>query len=260
MLNPGLQNKTVLITGANSGIGKSLVQSFAEQQAHVLIHYWGFNKASTDAAQSLAFEIYSNGGKAHAIEANLANPINITRLWHEVDTLTDSVDILINNAATYEAFDTIETITAETLATIFAVNTYAPVLMIKEYVQRFQRKTSLNGAIINISSNNAQHFFPYQIAYGASKAALESFTRSIAIELGHLAITVNAIAPGPVHTGTPSWISSELEEKLNLTIPLGRCGEPEDIASAALFLASQQARWITGQIIKVDGGHGGYKQ
>lgn len=116
---------------------------------------------------------------------------------------------------------------------------------------RLEKEKYVAGRIINISTDTAQTFAT-QISYGASKAAIEAYTRSIAIELGTDNITVNCIAPGPIQTG---WIDSELEKQVLPSIPLGRVGYPEDIADCVVFLASKQARWITGQIIKVSGGH-----
>jgi 3-oxoacyl-[acyl-carrier protein] reductase len=133
----------------------------------------------------------------------------------------------------------------------FAVNARAPVLLMREFAQRYQARGATYGRIVNISTDAARAFAT-QIAYGASKSALEAFTRSVAWELGPLGITVNAVAPGPVQTG---WIAPELEERLLPSIPLRRLGTPGDIADAVVFFASEQARWITGQVVQVAGGH-----
>lgn len=119
------------------------------------------------------------------------------------------------------------------------------------FVRRFKEHGRQRGSIINLSTDSAQKFAG-QINYGASKAAIEAFTRSVAIEVGELGIRVNAIAPGPTQTG---YIPAEFEEELRESIPLKRIGKPEDIADVAVFLASDQARWVTGQVIKVSGGH-----
>jgi 3-oxoacyl-[acyl-carrier protein] reductase len=159
--------------------------------------------------------------------------------------------VLVNNAAHCETPDTITGISGGGIDRHFAVNTRAPVLLMREFVRRYEARNATFGSIINISTDVARAFAT-QIAYGASKAALEAFTLSVAVEVGALGITVNAVAPGPVQTG---WITPELEAQVLPWIPLGRVGSPEDVANAVVFLASAQARWITGQVVQVAGGH-----
>jgi 3-oxoacyl-[acyl-carrier protein] reductase len=157
----------------------------------------------------------------------------------------------VNNAAHCESPDDFLTATAGGLDRHFAVNAQAPALLMREFARRHSERGAFTGSVINVSTDAARAFAT-QIGYGASKAALEALTRSAAIELGPLGITVNAVAPGPVETG---WITPELEERVRPAIPLRRLGTPSDIADAIIFLASQQARWITGQVIQVAGGH-----
>lgn len=133
----------------------------------------------------------------------------------------------------------------------FKVNTEVAVLLIEKFANRFENQNLSSGRVINISTDSAQNF-PNQISYGASKAALEAYTRSLAVELGPDNITVNCIAPGPIQTG---WIDKDLEQQILPSIPLRSLGRPEDIAQCVVFLSSDQARWITGEVIKVSGGH-----
>jgi 3-oxoacyl-[acyl-carrier protein] reductase len=279
MIDLGLGNKVVLITGANHGIGAAAAQAFAQQGARVFITYlrlspeeYGVSEKEALAAGEAGMRHYhalqmksadevvarvrADGGAAEAWEVDLTGSDAIPRLFDRVEHAFGPVDIVVNNAA-YSAShpdidrDTIFTITAETIDKSFAVNTRTTVLMIAEYVHRYQERQAQWGRIVNISTDAAQTFAG-QIAYGASKAAIEAFTRSIAIEVGPLGITVNTVAPGPVQTG---YISAEMEEREVAKIPLQRIGQPQDIADVIVFLASQQAGWMTGNVVKVSGGH-----
>ncbi len=276
MIDPGLQEKVVLITGANNpiGIGAAAAHAFARQGAKVAITYLrlppdkhGFQVEEVSRATEMGLPYYhalrmktaeellqliqADGAQAQALEIDLTIPDNIPLVFDWAEQVIGPVDILVNNAAHYDARDTIVSTTFETIEQTFAVNVRAAVLLMAEFVKRQQARQARFGRIINLSTDAAQ-VFAGQIAYGASKAAMEAFTRSVAIETGSMGITVNAIAPGPVQTG---YISNEFENKIAKEIPLGRIGYPEDIANAIVFLASEQASWITGQVIKVSGGH-----
>jgi 3-oxoacyl-[acyl-carrier protein] reductase len=200
-------------------------------------------------------------------EADLADPAVVPQLFDLVEQALGPVQVLVNNAAHCDP-DTfipsksgdrsigglgliMRTITAASHDKHFAVNSRAVALLMAEFARRHIARGAGWGRIINVSTDGAAGF-PDEISYWASKHALESYSRAAAVELGPLGIAVNIISPGPVQTG---WMSRELEEKVVLNIPLQRVGQPEDIADAIVFLASEQARWITGQLLYVGGGN-----
>jgi 3-oxoacyl-[acyl-carrier protein] reductase len=256
MIDPQLASRTVLITGGNSGIGAATVRAFAAQGARVVLHFQdapvvaphiGHSVPGREKAEALAAEVTAAGGTVLLVAGDLLD-------WTTPAALFDragDVDVLVNNAAHCELPDTIAEVGPASLDRHFAVNAQAPALLMAEFVRRYRARGGRTGRIINVSTDAARAFAT-QIGYGASKAALEALTRSVAIEVGPLGITVNTVAPGPVQTG---WIGGDLERQVLPSIPLGRLGTPEDIADAIVFLASDQARWITGQIIQVAGGH-----
>ena len=282
MIDPGLDGKVVLITGANNpyGIGAATAKAFAAQGARVFLHFlrlsdgpvgtedrvsgpgWAFfrlqqSKTADEVLQAIA----QSGGQAAAWEADLADPENIPRLFDQAEAAFGPVDILVNNAADWEGDTflpsnkdwmgrTIPTISARSHDRNFAVNSRAVALLMAEYTRRFLQRGATWGRIVNVSTDGASGF-PGEVSYGASKHAMESYSRAAAVELGPYGITVNVVAPGPVQTG---YITQEMEEKLRSEIPLHRVGQPEDVADVIVFLASEQARWVTGQLIYVDGG------
>ena len=281
MIDPGLEGKVVLITGANNpyGIGAATAKAFAAQGARVFLHFfrlpggpvekdqisgpgWAFFRLQqTKTADEVLQAIAQSGGQAAAWEADLADPGNIPRLFDQAEVAFGPVDILVNNAADWEGDTflpsnrdwmgrTIPTISARRHDRNFAVNSRAVALLMAEYARRFVRRGATWGRIVNVSTDGASGF-PGEVSYGASKHAMESYSRAAAIELGPLGITVNVVAPGPVQTG---YITPEMEEKLRSEIPLRRVGNPEDVADVIVFLASEQARWVTGQLLYVDGG------
>jgi len=261
-----LKNKVVLITGAHNplGIGAATAFKFASEGANVVIVYKRLSfKFNPDNTQENGIDKYYKllSGDAFTVEQKLQkitdNFLIIEKditdknaaieIFNTINETFGRVDILVNNAATYVENDTIFTIDEQGIDETLSVNVNSAILLIKEFVNR----ANGGGRIINISTDNA-HRFAGQIIYGASKATIEALTRSIAIEVGKLGITVNTVSPGPVQTG---WIDAALEEQVLPNIPIGRIGTPDDIADTILFLASDKAEWITGQVIKVDGGH-----
>jgi 3-oxoacyl-[acyl-carrier protein] reductase len=274
MIDTGLQDKVVLVTGANHGIGAAAARAFAAQGARVFIHYLrlplsdeeGAGQRALDAAEVVQ-AIRAQGGQAEAWEADLADPAAVPQLFEQVTATFGPVEVLVNNAAvggaptdtfvplSEETLDRFErsmfTVTAASHDRHFAVNSRAVSLMMAEYARRHVARGATWGRIINISTDGA-YCFPEEISYGASKAALEAYSRSAAVELSRYGITVNIVSPGPIQTG---WMTPEMEASIARGIPLGRVGLPEDVADVIVFLASDQARWLTGQCLHVGGGH-----
>ena len=268
MVNYGLQDKVAIVTGANNpqGIGAATALAFAREGAKVVLVYKRLFRAfDPDKTDRNGVDRYfaANAGDASAVESKLQE-LNADYLILESDISDEDsvkqiytatlnrfgrVDILVNNAADgdMDGIDTIETITQAVIDDTFAVNVRGSLLMIREFVNH----RGEDGRIINFSTDAAQ-VFAGQITYGGSKATLEALTRSIAMEVGKYGITVNCIAPGPTQTG---WIDEELEKAVLPLIPMGKLIQPEDIAETILFLSSRQARMLTGQVIKVSGGH-----
>ena len=264
MIDPGLQGRVAVVTGANSGIGAVIARVLAGHGALVVIHYLDvpptdpgkpyaveFAFKGEAGALSVGEDIRRAGGQASWVSGDLADFDTIPKIFAHAEDAFGPVSVLVNNAAHCELPDTILSVSGASIDRHFRVNTRAAVLLMSEFTRRFRQHNLEEGRIINISTDAAQAFAT-QIAYGASKAALEAFTRSVAIEVGRFGITVNTVAPGPVQTG---WIQPDLEQQVLPSIPMGRLGTPEDIAHAVVFLASTQTGWLTGQVIKVSGGH-----
>ncbi len=268
MVNYGLKDKVVLITGANNpeGIGAETALLFAKQQAKIAIVYkkikQPYNNTKTDKMGLDRYFKANNGDTSFIekrlstlnvdftiIEGDISDEVCVKHIFEKVRKQLGTVDILVNNAATADPHgnDTIETLNQSVIDDTFSINVRGTLLIISEFVK--QQKNV--GRIINLSTDAAQTMAG-QITYGSSKAAIEAFTRSIAMELGKYLITVNCVSPGPTQTG---WIDKNLEKQVVPSIPLGRLINPKEIAKAILFLSSNQAGMITGQIIKVSGGH-----
>jgi 3-oxoacyl-[acyl-carrier protein] reductase len=293
MIDPGVQNRVVLVTGGNNplGIGAATARAFAAQGAAVFIHFFRqpvpefieveSKHSSTvpspamyyalhgHSAQEVVDSIHAAGGRAATWEADLSDPAVVPELVERAEHSLGPVEVLVNNAAADE-FDTflpgkswrrgdhcdvtdlpVNTMTAESHDRSFAVNNRAVALLMAEFARRHISAGRRWGRIINVSTDGASGY-PSEVSYWASKHALESYSRAAAAELGPYGITVNIVSPGPVQSG---WLSPDLEARILQGIPLRRVGQPEDVADAIVFLASEQARWITGQLLYVGGGN-----
>jgi 3-oxoacyl-[acyl-carrier protein] reductase len=289
MIDYGLKDKVVLITGANNplGIGAAAARAFAAQGARIFVTYKRAEPAREFAADELSQpgealytrnnaqdasavlrEIRQVGGEAEAMEVDLSDPNAIIPVFDRIEAVFGPVDVLVNNAAYSDtttflpaeqplantfsvAWRQTPTLTAEDHDRHFAVNSRAVALMMVEYARRHVARGATWGRIVNISTDSADGF-PSEISYGASKNALESYSRAAASELGRFGITVNIVSPGPTQTG---WLPPDMESVIAEHSPLKRIGQPEDVADVILFLASDQARWLTGQCIRAGGGH-----
>ena len=284
MIDPGLAGKVVLITGANHGIGAAAARAFAIQGARVFVTWFRESSRYSDEELSQAREagvggvlyywamhgqpadeviqdIVADGGVAAGREADLGDPANIRLVFDECEATLGPVDVLINNH-THSVLDTFDpaAVTAEgygigliSAASIdghFAVNARAYALMMSEYIRRYLSRQARRGRIINVSTD-AAHAHASSLSYAASKHAIESYSRSAAAEAGKYGITVNIVAPGPIQTG---WLTPDQEAAISAGTPLRRCGMPEDVADVMVFLASDQAHWLTGQLLYVGGG------
>ncbi len=284
MIDPGLQNKVVLITGANHGIGAATALAFARQGAKVFITYYReptsqkmeeleaarqagiggeplYRALQQQTPDSLLAKIARLGGVACAEEADLSDPTAIPHMFDQCEDSFGPVEVLVCNH-TYcvlETFDparvktedfAVSYISAENIDAHFSINARAYALLMSEYARRFILRGARNGRIINLSTD-AAHAHEGNVSYAASKHAIESYSRSAAVELGRYGITVNVVAPGPIQTG---YITPESEAAISAGTPLGRVGQPEDVADVIVYLASDQAHWLTGQLLYVGGG------
>ena len=284
MIDPGLEGKVVLITGANHGIGAAAARAFAAQGSRVFVTW--FREPSHHSDEELARareagvggvllwwaehrlpadhviqEIVAQGGVAAGREADLGDPANIGPVFDECEAVLGPVDVLINNH-THSVHDTFDPaavtqegygvglISAASMDGHFAVNARGYALMMSEYIQRYLGRHGRRGRIINVSTD-AAHAHASSLSYAASKHAIESYSRSAAAEVGKYGITVNIVAPGPIQTG---WLTPDQETAICAGTPLRRCGVPQDVADVMVFLASDQAHWLTGQLLYVGGG------
>lgn len=244
-----LAGKVALVTGASKGIGASIAKHLAAAGAAVVVNY----SSSQAGADRVVAEIVSKGGKAIAVQANLSQQSDIQRLFAETKRAFGTLDVLVNNAGIYE-FSPLETIMTEHFYKMFDLNVLGLLLASQEALKLFG---PAGGNIINISSVVATAAPPNTAVYSATKAAVDAVTRSLAKELGPRHIRVNAINPGMVETEgvhSAGIAESDFRKQVEAQTPLGRIGQPHDIAGAAVFLASDDSAWITGETLHIAGG------
>lgn len=269
--------KSAIVTGANNpiGIGASIAEVLAQNGYNLFLPY--FRTKTEDYGISIEdAEKSKNNGEAHyhyqrtkdtseviqslskynvkigTTELDLEDIKSIPMLFKKAEEEIGPISVLINNASHFSMNDSLESIDSASVQKSFNVNSEATIAMTKVFYDRYKENGLKSGRIVNLSTDSAQCFVG-QLCYGSSKAAIEAFTRSSSYELGPFGVTVNAIAPGPVQSG---YISEDDEKNIAKRIPMQRIGKPIDIANAVEFLVSSKAEWITGQVIKVSGGHG----
>jgi 3-oxoacyl-[acyl-carrier protein] reductase len=249
-----LKNKVAVVTGGSKGIGAAIAKHFAEQGAKVVVNY----ASSKEAADQVVKTITDNGGIAISVQGDISKEADVIKLFEETKKVFGTLDILVNNAA-HQQYLPIEQISVENFHKHFDTNVLGATLAIQKSLQLFSDK---GGSIINISSVAGKLPMAGVLLYSATKAAINAITISLSKELGAKNIRVNSILPGATETegATNAGVTtgSEAEKMFITNTPLGRRGLPEDIAKAAVFLASDDAAWITGENISVSGGLYGF--
>jgi len=249
MKNGKLNGKIAVVTGASKGIGADIARHLAAEGASVIVNY----ASSKTGADKVVDEISKRGGKAIAVQGNVAKKKDIERLFAETKKAFGRLDILVNNAGVYD-WSPLEEITEEQFHKHFDVNVLGLLLATQEAVKQFD---SAGGSVINISSTVTSLTPPGSSVYTGTKGAVDAITRTLAKELGPRKIRVNAINPGMVETEgvrAAGFNQGDLRKAIEAQTPLGRIGQPGDIAPTAVFLASSDSAWITGETLRVAGG------
>ncbi|EMK02079.1 MULTISPECIES: SDR family NAD(P)-dependent oxidoreductase [unclassified Leptospira] len=245
-----LKGKVAVVTGASKGIGASIAKTLGSAGASVVVNY----SSSKEGADKVVAEIEKNGGKAIAVQGDMSKSADVKRLFSETKKAFGSVNILVNNAGVFE-FAPLEAVTEDEFHRQMNTNVLGPILATQESLNHFAPE---GGSVINISSIVSEIPVPNSVVYASTKGALDTVSQVLAMELSSKKIRVNTIAPGGVETEGAhrlGMIGSEMEKQIVSKTPLGRLGQPEDIAKVALFLASEDSYWLTGERISASGGY-----
>ncbi|HET9285104.1 MAG TPA: glucose 1-dehydrogenase [Candidatus Angelobacter sp.] len=244
-----LKGKVAVVTGASKGIGAGIAKALAAAGASVVVNY----ASSKEGADRVVAEITRKGGKAAAVQGDVAKAADVKRLFEETKKAFGSLDILVNNAGIY-GFAPLESVTEEEFHREFGTNVLGLILATREAVPYFG---AAGGSVINVGSVVSSMTPAHTVVYTATKGAVDAVTRVLAKELGPKKIRVNSINPGGVETeGTHriGVVGSDFAKQLIDQTPLGRFGQPEDIAPVAVFLASEASGWLTGELLSASGG------
>lgn len=249
MKNGRLNGKIAVVTGASKGIGAGIAKELAAEGASVVVNYMSAKKD----ANRVVDEITKGGGKAIAIQGNVAKKAEVDRLFAEAEKAFGKIDILVNNAGVYEWVQ-LEEVTEQQFHRMFDTNVLGMLLVTQESLKHFNTD---GGSIINIGSLASTLAPPTAVVYNATKGAVDAITRTLASELGPRQIRVNSINPGVVITEgaiAGGFTEGDFQKMVESRTPLGRVGQPSDIGPAAVFFASDDSKWITGETLLVAGG------
>lgn len=244
-----LQGKVAVVTGASKGIGAAIAKAYAAEGASVVVNY----ASDRAGAERVVADIEAKGGKAIAVEADVAKAGDVERLFDVAKESFGGVDVVVNNAGVF-AFQPLEEVSEAEFHRQFKINVLGPLLVAQQAARHFGDK---GGAIVNVSSVASESPVPGSSIYSATKGALDTLSLALAIELAPRKIRVNTVAPGGVVTEGArrlGVVGSDFETEIVATTPLGRIGQPEDIAKVAVFLASEDSAWLTGERITASGG------